>query len=60
MQQHERDSSEHTELARKMGTDSQTDSRMTASGGGGLSKNKSRTQGQEQCGDCWGDGVSGD
>ena len=47
-----------------MGTDSQLDSRMTASGGqvrsggGGIEQKGKRTHGRgQQCGDCWEVGV---
>ena len=58
------ESNEQTELTRKIGTDSYTESRMTASGRGngvlGLKKRK-RTNGHgQQFGDFWGWGAQGD
>ena len=56
------ESNKQTELTREMGTDSQIESRMTASVEGiegveRLSKRGKRTHRRgQQCGDCWGDG----
>ena len=50
-----------TELTRKMGTDSEIESRLTALGGG-IEQKRNRTHGQgQQCGDCEGreGGVGG-
>ena len=55
------ESNEQPELARKMGTDSLIESRMTAQGGGrlgdrGTKQKVKRTHGHgQQCGDCWGE-----
>ena len=53
------DSNEQIELTRKMKTDSQMESRMTAGvgrlGGGGMEQKGKRTLGHgQQCGVCWG------
>ena len=58
------ESNELTELTRKMGTDSEMESRLTAGAGGGdrmqsLSGKRTDVHAQ-QCGDCWGErGVRG-
>ena len=56
------ESNEHTELTRKMETDSQMESRWQLVGGGGEGleglNRKKRTQGHgQQCGDCRREGV---
>ena len=56
------ESNEQTELTRKMGTDSQMESRMTAGGryfgDGGIEQRGKRTHGHgQQCGDCRGKGL---
>ena len=56
------ESNEQTELTRKMGTDTEMESRMTAKGvgrlwGGGTEQKGKRTHGHgQQCGDCRGEG----
>ena len=58
------ESNEQTELTRKMGTDSQMESRMSAVRGkledGGIEQKGKRTHGhRQQCGDSWWEGYKG-